>query len=638
MYLATVVVDGFRAATAEPLTCELPGRFSVLLGANGTGKSTVSDAIALAHPTVFPWKPTPSSAALSPGRDRLIKLTYAYETHEPLAIWNRRKAQGASAPEWKTQLSSSMGRVRARVAEGTSAEAREVFDNLPVLYLPSTRNPVQDLAGRDARLIVEMLRSEAKRRGRSGEMAGLRQHLGNLIGTILQSAPLLGASEARVGNAFATLTSGVSKRAAFLGTTEVDDAFLARVFEFFVGPWGIDRTLAHRLETEGLGYANLLQLAVVLAAIPDLTHGEPPSTDGSDSGAEVGPTPDHGFDGATEQHDIERPDGERLSELAAAEDAAAAEDDSIFKDQFHACIVLDEPEAHLHPQLQHALVRYLKQVVEARPELQVIMTTHSDEVVAACDPDDLVVFRRSGGTPPVARTIRELNLTESWKTKMRRHLDVTRSAALFADRVALVEGITDAQLLRQFGRIWAAGDEDAERFVDALTIGVIGSRVGEWLPAVLTAPGQEIATRVAVLMDSDGRGKPAWAARREGDSFEVFLSEPTLEPSLYRALRGLLTDVLEDHGFVMPADTTTDADAVSAIAAWFGSTGGRKKALIAEDLVDAIDEVEPALVTVPGHFEALLEFLYQDFHVLPGSVNTAAGDDTEGPQDDAAEQ
>jgi hypothetical protein len=87
MFLARVAVEGFRASVPGPLICDIPGRFSVLLGANGTGKSTVTDAIALAHADVFPWKPRATTASLAKTGQRSIETSYEYENSETIRIW-----------------------------------------------------------------------------------------------------------------------------------------------------------------------------------------------------------------------------------------------------------------------------------------------------------------------------------------------------------------------------------------------------------------------------------------------------------------------------------------------------------------------------------------------------------------------
>ena len=217
MFLAKVAVEGFRASVPGPLICDIPGRFSVLLGANGTGKSTATDAIALAHADVFPWKPRATTASLAKTGQRSIETSYEYENAETIRIWKERRAQGVPAPKWNRRLYSAMGVVRSEIVDTTS-ETRDVFRNLPMLYLPATRNPIEDLAGRNARLIVEMLRTQAKRRGEPASLSGLKKHLGNLIATILSSHALLADAESRVHESLGQLTQGVSGKAAFLAT------------------------------------------------------------------------------------------------------------------------------------------------------------------------------------------------------------------------------------------------------------------------------------------------------------------------------------------------------------------------------------------------------------------------------------
>ncbi len=523
MYLRNLAVHGYRAASEDPLVCEFPGRFCVLTGPNGAGKSTLVDAVVLSHRDVFPFVPRPDSAVLSRTvTNRTIDVQYEVDDDDQSPMGSLCSST-MQIPSWTTTLTSSMGRVSASHNEGLGD------GQLPVLYLSPTRNPGIDLAGREARLIVELLRAQALWDRGDKSLGELRGHLSNLISSVVSTWPVAEA-EQRVAEALAALTDGVSGRVPFLGTPSVDDSMLARIFEFLIGIQGIERRDSQRLVTEGLGYANLLQIAVVLAAIPDLSNSA-----ASQSADDKATAPESDLSEGPEETDednneepdsFERTDEELRELMSVAEERRELDDDTFFGGVFHSVIVLEEPEAHLHPQLQTGLVGYLKEVVESRPEVQVILSTHSDEIVASCDPNDLVVSRRSSDGRPAARTVSSLGLRAKDQSLAKRHLDVNRSAALFGDRLVLVEGITDAAVLRAFARVWAGSDRVRRRFVASLTITVVGSRIGGWLPNLLTKPGEEIAERLAILRDSDGNPEPNWIASRRGDHFDAFTSDP----------------------------------------------------------------------------------------------------------------
>lgn len=608
MYLENVTVHGYKAASSMPLECALPGRFAVLAGPNGSGKSTVAESIVLAHRDVFPAIGRPTSAALSRDVDSpTIDVKYALESPDDSPLGELCKG-GARAPEWTTELSSSMGRISTSTAE------RVPEGQHPILYLSPTRNPAADLAGRDARLVVELLRAQALRDRGSKSLTTLQHQLAGLIGAVVSEWPVADA-EARVASTLAELTDGVSGHVPYLATTAIDDTFLARVFEFLISVVGAERFDAHRLETEGLGYANLLQLAVILAAIPDLTHLQTAASgDGDANSPDDLPEGDIEVESAESDTSTadERTDAEREAQMKEAAQQRRLEDDAFFAGSFHAVVVLEEPEAHLHPQLQHGLIRYLKEVVGERPEVQVVLTTHSDEIIAASDPEDLVIFRREDGGQPIARTVRSFSLSSKKLAQARRHLDVSRSATLFADRLVLVEGVTDAIVLRSVARVWAGSDRIRRRFVDALTITIVGSRIGRWLPDLLARPGMEISTRLAVLRDSDDKPLPNWAAKRQNTCFQVFLSEPTLEPALVDGNESAIQRVFERMRIEQLPWSDDTGPTAENVRAWFASRGKGRKAEFA-DLFSALAAEDPSSISVPLHLEQLLDFTWDGF-------------------------
>lgn len=619
MFLRRISVRGFRASAASELTCTFPGRFSLLLGANNAGKTTVADALYLAHPHAFPQVARPNVAVLGPVTPREIDVEFAFAPPgEPeSALGASLAATSTPPPIWTRSLERNLGQVRAR----NLSMPPESVENLRLIYLPGYRNPLDELARREAQILVELFRAEQQRLAGHRNLVSIRNKAAKLLDELVKSN-LISSVENRVRQHLTALSTGVTAQHAFIGGQYVDDAYLARVLELLLGALD-DRAMAQRLEVSGLGYVNLLHIAVTLAAIPD------PSNTGGAAGAGANPqeaaTP-------TEAEPINEPSPDDVLDQAEAE--AEAEQDAFFPSQFHVTIVIEEPEAHLHPQLQYGLVRYLRRVARTRPELQVILSSHAGEVVGACMPEEVVVLRRRTDGTSKSIAVADIPMRDRARTlrMARLHLDATRSPALFAQRTILCEGVTDAVVLRQLGAAWADGDPAKEGFIDALTMTVMGWKVGEWPVHLLATADHEIVDRLAVFTDTDSRpGEPpplpAWMDRPP--TVRGFRCHPTLEPELVPGNEDAVGTALSAMGVSLTPVTAAGVDAL------FQGTAKKRKGEFSLELAAVFAERQDKgqSVFVPGVVRAMFDYLYEIPAPFDADAGSAALDDDAPPPD-----
>src|ERR1043166_9868346 len=111
-------------------------------------------------------------------------------------------------------------------------------------------------------------------------------------------------------------------------------------------------------------------------------------------------------------------------------------------------ILVEEPEAHLHPQLQVLLLRHFVKVAspEEANKVQVIASSHSPILASQAPVDSIVSVHERGGKVS-AVSVCSIDMDAELKKKLQRSLDATRGELFFARRILMVEGIAEALLL-----------------------------------------------------------------------------------------------------------------------------------------------------------------------------------------------
>ena len=138
-------------------------------------------------------------------------------------------------------------------------------------------------------------------------------------------------------------------------------------------------------------------------------------------------------------------------------------------------LLIEEPEAHLHPQRQLRLMQFLQQKAsESRVDdqkIQIIVTTHSPNLASTIDLDNLVLMD-GGKAFPLAWG--QTQLDQSDYGFLKRFLDVTKANMFFARGLVIVEGDAENILLPTLARL--IGRDFTENGVSIVNVGGTGLR------------------------------------------------------------------------------------------------------------------------------------------------------------------
>ena len=433
MYLRKLKAQGFRCFDSS-FEIEFTDGLNVIVGENGAGKTAIISSIrqlfqdsesgrySISSDDFFSPFITGGKAALS---FSICAEFDGLDVEDKVAFLPWVGASNTALLTLQAENKEIRGRFKKIIWGGNSKSSQfdpELIDLIQCIYLPPLRGAESKLSnGRQSRLsklLKALNRKQLKQCREDDTLHPLEEKLKD-FNTSLATDDNLSIKKANE-LITANLTKAIGYHFGQKTSIQFAESDFTKIAEsltllFFPDLSADSQELFRGLSQNSLGYNNLLYIASILAEL------------------------------TLDDEDDEQP---------------------LFK-----LLLIEEPEAHLHPQLQIRLLNHLKSVSEENKNVQVIVTTHSTVLASSVELESIIHLSKSQA--PVATPLRTCGLHSTSSQFINRWLDVTKSNLLFAGGVILVEGIAEQMIIPTLAEIVLKDQKDGYKSLEDLGISTI---------------------------------------------------------------------------------------------------------------------------------------------------------------------